>query len=178
MARRGSNTSGTVAGMFTDRLSAEAAVQQLREVGFPEGQIGLAARDQEQVAGLLAGIGALSIPGIGPILAGGALASTLADEAAGTAAGGLLEILVDMGVPEKNARHFEQGFELGGILLTVQSDGRLPLAREILVDSGADIGPAYWSRRNDAGRSLDIFDRRRGEGEPYAGPERRLASGR
>lgn len=211
MARRDGNTSGTsteggtVAGLFYDRLSAEAAIQGLKDAGFRERQIGVATRDQEQqediakgtgtraaegaktgalsggvvggVVGLLAGIGALVIPGIGPILAGGALASALAGAGVGAAAGGLLGALVGMGIPEENARHFEQGFDRGGIILTVESDGRSPLALQILAESGGDIGPAYEGRA-DGIRSRDAFERRRGHAPAYAGPERRRASRR
>ncbi len=205
MARRDSNTShtstgGTVAGLFYDRLCAESAIQQLKEAGFLERQIGLAARDREQqqdiaegtgtqaaegakagalsggVVGLLAGIGALAIPGIGPILAGGARASTLAGAGVGAAAGGLLGALVGLGIPEDHARHFVQGFDKGGILLTVLSDGRSPLALEILAESGGDIGPAHEVGGN--GNRSEGIDRRRGNESTYTGPERRLASRR
>lgn len=208
MARRDSNTShtstGTVAGLFYDRLCAESAIQQLKESGFLERQIGVAARDGEQqediaegtgthaaggaktgalsggvvggVVGLLAGIGVLAIPGIGPILAGGALASTLAGAGVGAAAGGLFGALVGLGLPEEHAHHFVQGFDKGGILVTVQSDGRSPLALEILAESGGDIGPAYEVGGN--GIRSEGIDRRRGHDSAYAGPERRLASRR
>ena len=211
MARRDSNnghtgTGGTVAGLFYDRLCAESAIQQLKEAGFLERQIGVAARDREQqqdiaegtgthaaggaktgalsggvvggVVGLLAGIGALAIPGIGPILAGGALASTLAGAGVGAAAGGLLGALVGLGISEQHARHFVQGFDKGGILLTVQADGRSPLALEILAESGGDTGPAHELRGN-GNRSEDI-ERRHGNesASAYDGPERRMASRR
>ena len=211
MARRDNNnshtsTGGTVAGLFYDRLCAESAIQQLKEAGFLERQIGVAARDREQqqdiaegtgthaaggaktgalsggvvggVVGLLAGIGALAIPGIGPILAGGALASTLAGAGVGAAAGGLLGALVGLGISEERARHFVQGFDKGGILLTVQSDGRSPLALEILAESGGDTGPAYQVGGN--GNRSEGIDRRHGNesASAYTGPERRLASRR
>jgi hypothetical protein len=188
MARRDSNPSRTAAGVFPDRLSAEVAIHHLKDVGFLEHRIGVARRAPEReenltessgpqtVVGLLAGIGGSEIPGIGPVVAGGALTSTLAG--VGTAEGGLLGALVAMGIPAENARHFEQGFDRGGILLTVQSDGRLPLAREILSQAGGDLGPAHQGRGDDVSRSLDVFDRRRGEQGVYPGPERRRTSRR
>lgn len=206
MVRRHSNTNGMVAAVFSDRLSAKAAIQQLQDVGFLEPRIGVVTRDREQqeeitggtgtqaaegaktgavsggviggVVGLVAGIGAFGIPGIGPVLAGGGLASTLGGAGIGSAAGGLLGALVGMGIPEESARHFERSLDLGGILLTVQSDRRLPLALKILAESGGDVGPAYESRRDDHSRSLDVFERRRGKLGVYAGPERRLAGRR
>ncbi len=164
------NTGSTVVGLFQDQPSAEAAIQRLTAVGFQEQQIGVAVRDRERqneitegtgtqaaegaktgavsggvvggVVGLLAGVGALVIPGIGPIIAGGALASTLAGAGIGAAAGGLVGALVGMGIPEENARHFEKGFQQGGILLTVDAGDRFSEAHEVLADSGADLGPA------------------------------------
>ncbi|MBA3318486.1 MAG: YsnF/AvaK domain-containing protein [Gemmatimonadales bacterium] len=163
------NDSGTVVGLFQDQPSAEAAIQRLTAAGFSEQQIGVAIRDRKQqeeltestgtqaaedatkgavgggvvggVIGLLAGVGALAIPGIGPIIAGGALASTLAGAGIGAAAGGLLGALVGMGLPEEDARHFEQGFQQGGILVTVQAGERAEVARQALSEGGADLGP-------------------------------------
>ncbi len=160
----------TVVGLFQDQPSAERAIQRLMAAGFTDQQIGVAIRDREQqqqltestgtqaaedatkgavgggvvggVIGLLAGVGALAIPGVGPIIAGGALASTLAGAGIGAAAGGLLGALVGMGVPEEDARHFEKGFEQGGILVTVRAGDRADLARQALTEVGADLGPS------------------------------------
>ncbi|HEX2219519.1 MAG TPA: YsnF/AvaK domain-containing protein [Gemmatimonadales bacterium] len=178
------NESGTVVGLFQDQPSAEAAIQRLKTAGFTEQQIGVAVRDREQqdaltegtgtqaaedatkgavgggvvggVIGLLAGVGALAIPGVGPIIAGGALASTLAGAGIGAAAGGLIGALVGMGVPEEDARHFEQGFKQGGILVTVQAGTRAELAREALSEVGADLGPTRrdYSRPATAGSAV------------------------
>lgn len=92
------------------------------------------------VIGLLAGVGALAIPGIGPIIADGALASTLAGAGIGAAAGGLLGALVGMGIPEEDARYFERGFREGGVLVTVQAGARSTEARQVLYESEADLG--------------------------------------
>ena len=161
-----------VVGLFQDQPSAEAAIQRLKAAGFLEQEIGVAVRDREQqdtitegtgtqaadgaakgavgggvvggVIGLLAGVGALVIPGVGPVIAGGALASTLAGAGIGAAAGGLLGALVGMGVPEEDAKHFERGFKEGGILVTVQAGEKAEEAREALSEDGADLGPS-WS---------------------------------
>src|ERR671920_1144773 len=87
--------------------------------------------------GLLAGVGALVIPGIGPIVAAGTIASTLAGAGIGAAAGGLLGALAGMGIPEEEARHFEQGVQSGGILVTVRAGARAAEARQILAGEGA-----------------------------------------
>jgi uncharacterized protein (TIGR02271 family) len=159
--------SGTVVGLFYERQQAELAIQELKGNGFKDDQIGVLMQDrdsQQQLAdstgtkvsetaasgaigggvaggvmGLLAGIGALAIPGIGPIVAGGVLASTLAGAGIGAAAGGLLGALVGMGVPEEDAKYFEEGVRAGGILVTVEAGTRKEEARQILLGRGADL---------------------------------------
>ena len=161
-------TSGTVVALFHNQADAERAIQRLKERGFAESQIGVAIKDrgrQEEliegtgtqaaegaasgaigggvlggVIGLLAGVGALAIPGVGPIIAGGTLASTLAGAGIGAAAGGLLGALVGMGVPEEDAKHFDQGFRSGGTLVTVSAGNRAEEARTCLHENGADLG--------------------------------------
>jgi uncharacterized protein (TIGR02271 family) len=161
-------TSGTVVGLFHNQVDAERAIQRLKSEGFSEDQIGVAIKDRERqqeliegtgtqaaegaatgaigggvlggVIGLLAGVGALAIPGVGPIIAGGTLASTLAGAGIGAAAGGLLGALVGMGVPEEDAQHFDKGFRAGGTLVTVNAGGRADEAQRCLYESGADLG--------------------------------------
>lgn len=92
------------------------------------------------VLGLLVGIGALAIPGIGPILAAGPLvaalgaagASTLVGAGVGAAAGGLVGALVGAGIPEADANFYAEGVRRGGTLVTVS-------AADNLVDRAADI---------------------------------------
>jgi uncharacterized protein (TIGR02271 family) len=119
------------------------------------------------VIGLLAGVGALAIPGVGPIIAGGTLASTLAGAGIGAAAGGLLGALVGMGVPEEDAKHFDEGFRSGGTLVTVSAGNRAEEARTCLYESGADLGSvgrgmtsAVGSSRgfgsNESGQSIEL----------------------
>ncbi|HEY9013868.1 MAG TPA: YsnF/AvaK domain-containing protein [Gemmatimonadales bacterium] len=169
MSKRQQETTGsTVVGLFHSQADAERAIQRLKNEGFSENQIGVAMKDREQqkeliegtgtqaaegatagaigggvlggVIGLLAGVGALAIPGVGPIIAGGTLASTLAGAGIGAAAGGLLGALVGMGVPEEDARHFDEGFRAGGTLVTVSAGSRVEEARACLYESGADLG--------------------------------------
>jgi hypothetical protein len=72
-------------------------------------------------AGWLVGIGALAIPGIGPIVAAGALATTLGGAAVGAAAGGLIGALVGAGIPEEDARTYETHVKEGRILITAHA---------------------------------------------------------
>lgn len=164
----GNQTGGTVVGLFKNQVDAEKAIRRLKDAGFSDTQIGVAMRDRGEqqeliegtgtqaaegaatgaisggvlggVIGLLAGVGALAIPGVGPIIAGGALASTLAGAGIGAAAGGLLGALTGMGIPEEDARHFDEGFRAGGTLVTVNAGSRTEEARQCLYESGADMG--------------------------------------
>jgi len=78
------------------------------------------------VLGLLVGIGALAIPGIGPVIAAGPLVAALGTAAAGAgigaAAGGLLGALVGAGIPEEEAHLYAEGVRRGGSLVTVSTD--------------------------------------------------------
>jgi uncharacterized protein (TIGR02271 family) len=169
MSKRDNQTTGrTVVGLFHSQADAERAIQRLKDAGFSQDEIGVAMKDRQQqqdliegtgtqaaegaaagaigggvlggVIGLLAGVGALAIPGVGPIIAGGTLASTLAGAGIGAAAGGLLGALVGMGVPEEDARHFDHGFRAGGTLVTVNAGDRVEEAQTCLYESGADLG--------------------------------------
>jgi hypothetical protein len=72
------------------------------------------------VAGLLAGLGMLAIPGIGPVVAAGWLASTAALAAAGGAAGGVIGALTQWGVSEEDAQVYAEGLRRGGTLVTAR----------------------------------------------------------
>ena len=72
-------------------------------------------------AGLLAGLGMLAIPGLGPVVAAGWLASTLLGAGVGAAAGGIVGSLTDVGVSETDAHAYAEGVQRGGTLLTVKA---------------------------------------------------------
>lgn len=71
-------------------------------------------------AGLLAGLGMIAIPGIGPVVAAGWLASTLAGAAAGGAAGGILGALSEAGIDESERPVYAEGLRRGGAIVTVR----------------------------------------------------------
>jgi hypothetical protein len=89
--------------------------------------------------GLLAGIGALAIPGLGPFIAAGPLLAALSGAAAGAAVGGLTGALVGLGIPEIQAKHYEGKIKGGNILLAVHTTNgdALKTAEQILKNSGA-----------------------------------------
>src|SRR6202044_3463273 len=72
--------------------------------------------------GLLAGIGALAIPGVGPFIAAGPLLAALSGAAAGAAVGGLGGALVGLGIPEIEAKTYEGKIRGGNILIAVHTD--------------------------------------------------------
>ena len=72
--------------------------------------------------GLLAGIGALAIPGVGPFIAAGPIMGALAGLGVGGAVGGLIGALVGMGIPEYEAKRYEGRVKDGGVLLSVHCD--------------------------------------------------------
>jgi hypothetical protein len=95
--------------------------------------------------GLLAGIGALAIPGVGPFIAAGPLVATLAGAGAGGVAGGLIGALVGLGMPEYEAKRYEGMIRNGGILLSVHCDDSewVGRAKQLLEQTGAsDISSA------------------------------------
>lgn len=72
--------------------------------------------------GVLAGIGALAIPGLGPFIAAGPLMAALSGAAAGAAVGGLTGALIGMGIPEMEAKHYEGKVRGGNILISVHTE--------------------------------------------------------
>jgi hypothetical protein len=90
--------------------------------------------------GLLAGIGALAIPGLGPFIAAGPIMATLSGAAAGATVGGLTGALVGMGIPELEAKQYEGKIKDGNILMAVHvEDGdEQKRAKEILEAGGAE----------------------------------------
>jgi hypothetical protein len=89
--------------------------------------------------GLLAGIGALAIPGLGPFIAAGPIMAALSGAAAGAAVGGVAGALIGLGIPEIEAKQYEGKVRSGGILVSVHvdDDRERERAKEILKHMGA-----------------------------------------
>jgi heat induced stress protein YflT len=128
------------------------------------------------VGGLVGLIGSLLVPGLGPVVVGGVLASTLMGMGIGAATGGLIGALVGMGVPEEDARYFDAAFRQGGALVTVNAGDATPEAVAILQRHGGDLGPSSASRveRVDRASRYEGQERRGSLDLSYSGPERRL----
>jgi len=89
--------------------------------------------------GLLAGIGSLAIPGVGPFIAAGPIMGALAGLGVGGAVGGLIGALVGMGIPEYEAKRYEGRIKEGGVLLSVHCDtsDEITRAKDLLKQTGA-----------------------------------------
>lgn len=131
---------------------ADGIVTDLRRVGFPDADISVllpdpnSARDighekhtkaPEGAAvgagaggvvggaiGLLAGIGSLAIPGLGPFIAAGPILAALSGAGAGAAVGGVTGGLVGAGFPEYEAKQYEDKLRRGNILIAVHAEDR------------------------------------------------------
>lgn len=152
----------TVTGLFDDYNAARNAVSDLEAAGVPSDDISLVANNAGDrysadssgaaegagagaglgaagggVVGLLTGLGLMAIPGVGPVVAAGWLASTAAGAAAGAvaggAAGGIIGALTDSGVKEDDAHVYAEGVRRGGTLVTARVDDSLALKAEAIL---------------------------------------------
>jgi len=147
----------TAVGVFSDHASADHAVVELKKAGFRDDQIGVTGKDWRPKgtaketgnhagegaavgiaagagAGALVGLGVLSgiIPVIGPAIAAGTLGVILSNAAGGAAIAGLVGALIGMGVPEDEAKLYQEELESGRFIVTVKADGRFDDAMTIL----------------------------------------------
>ena len=108
------------------------------------------------IGGLLAGLGAFGIPGIGPVVGAGWLATTVLGAAAGGVAGGLIGALTEAGVEERHAHVYAEHLRRGGALVTARvEDAEVDAAAAILGQSGSvDVEDAAPTTRPAAGRPL------------------------
>jgi uncharacterized protein (TIGR02271 family) len=107
-------------------------------------------------AGLLAGLGMLAIPGLGPVVAAGWLASTLVGVGAGAATGGLVGALAGAGIDEADAHTYAEGIRRGGTLVTVRAEeAQADRVIDILDDEGTvnlEDREAAWRKEGWQGR--------------------------
>ncbi len=162
----GKNTA--VFGIYKSVAQAEGAVNRITVAGFSSNDISVLLPDNQSskefahekntkapegtttgvatggvlggTLGLLAGIGALAIPGVGPFIAAGPIMGALAGLGVGGAVGGLIGALVGMGIPEYEAKRYEGRIKDGGVLLSVHCDtsDEITRAKELLKQTGAE----------------------------------------
>lgn len=160
-----------VYGIYPTNGDAEAGLQELRGAGFRSSDISVlfASPDTTKafahenstkapegatsgvvtgatiggVLGWLAGMGSIAIPGVGPFIAAGPIMATLAGIAVGGTVGGLAGALIGLGIPEYEAKRYENHLNKGGVLISVHADNDewAEHARALLKQTGAqDIG--------------------------------------
>ena len=124
--------------------------------------------------GLLAGIGALAIPGLGPFIAAGPIMATLSGAAVGATAGGIAGALVGMGIPELEAKRYEGKIKDGNILMAVHVDDadQQKAAKEILEGGGAEDIKTGGEAKVPDDDDDDDDDRRRARNEHRDSPQR------
>lgn len=157
-----------VCGIYREPAYAEAAVDRLTAAGFraedisvllpqnsgtkdfahekhtklPEGTAAGATAGGAigGALGLLAGIGTLAIPGLGPFIAAGPIMGALAGLGAGGVAGGVTGALIGLGIPEYEAKRYDGRIKEGGILLSVHCDNSdwVTRAKATLKQTGAE----------------------------------------
>jgi hypothetical protein len=90
--------------------------------------------------GLLVGIGSLAIPGVGALIAAGPLLAALSGAAAGGAVGGIAGALIGMGIPELEAKRYENRISEGNILISIHAvdSDHVTRAKQVLESSGAE----------------------------------------
>lgn len=162
------NKKTAVFGIYNSSAHAESAVDRIAAAGFSSNDISVLLPDTQSskdfahekstkapegtatgvtaggalggTLGLLAGIGALAIPGVGPLIAAGPIMGALAGMGVGGAVGGLIGALVGMGIPEYEAKRYEGRVKGGGVLLSVHCDTSedISRARDLLEETGAE----------------------------------------
>jgi hypothetical protein len=118
--------------------------------------------------GLLVGLGAFAIPGLGPVIAAGPVAASLAGAGIGAATGGILGALVEWGVPEAEAGYYAEGVRRGGTLLSVRvAENRV----EDVVETLNNYGPVNIERRAEYWRNEYGWSGYDADADPYGADE-------
>jgi hypothetical protein len=182
----------TIVGLFENCAQAQELVRQLRAGDSAGGDIsimspgdttaddsaggdrasGIAAGAGAGAAlgglgGLVVGLGALAIPGIGPVLAAGPIAAALAGAGLGAAAGGVIGTLTELGIPGEDADVYAEGVRRGGTLVMVHADDERaePVMRLMTRHGAVDVDEhvtqwrqAGWPGFDPAAEPLGVDD--------------------
>ena len=155
-------------GIFHSHDAAAAAVDHLNAAGFSHDDVSVLMADKQGskdfaaekntkapegttagvlgggalggTLGLLAGLGALAIPGVGPLIAAGPIMGALAGLGIGGTVGGLIGALVGMGIPEYEAKRYEGHVNAGAVLVSVHCDSseEIDRAKDLLKAAGGE----------------------------------------
>ena len=187
----------TVSKLYDSYSQAQRAVEALEQAGFSSSEVSLISRyrDDNTLAddasgtttgatagavvgggtGLLAALGVIAIPGIGPLVAAGVLATTLVGAAGGSVVGGLIGALTDYGVSEDDAHVYSEAVRRGSSLVTVRTDDDRSAKADAILNTHTpvDVGQrrqAYmksgWSKYDPASKGYTAEEIRK-ERERY-----------
>lgn len=162
----------TITGLYDSYDDARAAVTALEDAGVPSDDISIVTNKENGVdvegqgnragegagtgagigaaaggaGGLLAGLGMLAIPGVGPVVAAGWLVATAAGAVAGAVAGGavggIVGSMVESGVPEEDANFYAEGIRRGGSVVTARVDESRAASAEAILNSSPRVNVA------------------------------------
>jgi hypothetical protein len=177
----------TVAAVFSTMIDVERAVRELERVGVPDEAISIIAGDEEGrhkeyleashlasrsagVAaasgasfgggvGIIASLVALAVPGVGAIVAGGALATVIAGFGVGAAGGGVISALHSMAIPHEKAPLYDEAVRRGALMVVVETTD--PMEKEVVnlmaENGGRDLEDAVdtWNANGWSGPKSD-----------------------
>jgi len=149
----------TITRSYETHEAASAVVANLEAAGITSSDISVVSNRRDEhdsnapegagiggvvggAAGLLAGLGMLAIPGIGPVVAAGWLASTAAGVAVGAATGGLVGALTSAGVSDEDAQYYAETVRRGGSVVSVRAADEEAASVEAIMDGAAPLDPA------------------------------------
>ncbi len=173
----------TITYIYDDPSLAAQAVRALEAAGFTSSEISIVRQDGDvdfverkddsvsdgattgasvglaagAGAGLLASLGVIAIPGLGPLIAAGVLATTLATGAAGAVGGGVLGALIDYGISEEDAPVYAENLRRGGTLVSVRADDQRVDEAELIMQrfSPIDVAERGEAYRNEGWTGYD-----------------------
>lgn len=146
----------TITRSYDDYETAAAVVENLEEARISDSDISVIGKDERAndnnaaegagigagvggTAGLLAGLGMLAIPGVGPVVAAGWLAATAAGAVAGAAAGGLVGSFTNAGLSKDDANYHAETVRRGGTVVSVKAPDEHAATVETIMDDATPI---------------------------------------
>jgi hypothetical protein len=179
----------TIARLFKSHAEALAAVEDLEGVGIPHSHMNLISNHRDGWsdnvigratgqgaavgagigggAGILAGLSLLAIPGAGPVLVAGWLATTLAGATLGAMTGGLIGVVKEASETDEEAEIYAEGVRRGGTLLSVRTDVAHAEKVEEILDRHGSVDAATQGREYRE-RGWTAYDE---DAQPYSGDD-------
>lgn len=180
----------TVTALFESNTAAYSAVQDLVDHGFARATIGVMTRDNTSsdgtvttrvatpggpsgvaqgaglgaalggLSGLVVGLTVLTVPGVGPVLAGGLLAAALTGAGVGAVAGGMVGALTEAGLPKEHVHYYSEGLRRGSVLVVVATTDEMTELAMTLLSHHHPVAlhtrAEEW--RKDGGNRVDVHE--------------------